>query len=112
MNVWNALDVSTYGLQAAIVCMHLGRLGQGTTWLSVFSALQCILLLFRLQYFSRVFKSTRFAFLEACEARRCGKDGKEAPLRGDRPEVVGLVAGQCHSRAAAGRVKCCNTLQS
>lgn len=65
MNVWNALDVSTYGLQVAIVCMHLGRLGQDTTWLSVFSALQCILLLFRLQYFSRVFKSTRFAFLEA-----------------------------------------------
>lgn len=45
--------------------MHLSRRGLASNWLSVLLALQCVFMLFRLQYFSRGFKSTRFAFLEA-----------------------------------------------
>ncbi|PRW39343.1 transient receptor potential channel [Chlorella sorokiniana] len=63
-SLWNALDLSTYILQVAIAWMHLTRQVH-TGYLSIACALQCILLLFRLQFFSRVFAATRFAFLEA-----------------------------------------------
>lgn len=33
--------------------MHLGRLSISSDWLSILASAQCILLLFRLQYFSR-----------------------------------------------------------
>jgi uncharacterized membrane protein YgcG len=64
-NVWNGLDLTTYILQVAITVMHITRTGLVSPWLSVAAAMQCICLLFRLQFFSRVFKSTRFSFLEA-----------------------------------------------
>ena len=39
--------------------MHTTRLSVASGWLSVLAAVQCVLLLFKLQYFSRVFKPTR-----------------------------------------------------
>ena len=65
LNVWNILDVATYTTQFSVVFMHLSRYGLNTDILSILLALQCIFLLFRLQYYSRVFKSTRFSFIEA-----------------------------------------------
>jgi hypothetical protein len=64
-SVWNSLDIATYTIQISLTVMHLGRIGLESTTLSVLLALQCILLMFRLQYFSRTFKSTRFSFLDA-----------------------------------------------
>lgn len=65
LDVWNGLDLSIYFLQTAIVAMHLGRFQLQSGALSVAAAVQTLLLLFKLQYYCRVFKSTRFAFLEA-----------------------------------------------
>lgn len=65
INMWNTLDMLTYVTQVAITVLHLGRIHLNEDWLSVAMALQCILLWFRLQYFSRVFKSTRFSFLDS-----------------------------------------------
>ncbi|KAL4438682.1 hypothetical protein ABPG77_006286 [Micractinium sp. CCAP 211/92] len=62
--IWNVVDVATYSIQIAIVVQHLGRLNISSDYLSILAAVQCILLLFRLQYFSRVFRATRFAFLD------------------------------------------------
>ena len=94
LNIWNGVDACTYVLQArrrgarastraamrapqpastargarppqvSITAMHLTR-HVASGYLSILCAVQCILLLFRLQYFSRVFTATRFAFLEA-----------------------------------------------
>lgn len=63
-SIWNGLDIATYILQLWATLMHIGRVDLKSDALSVVLALQCIFLLFRLQYYSRVFKSTRFAFLE------------------------------------------------
>ncbi|KAI3431610.1 hypothetical protein D9Q98_004659 [Chlorella vulgaris] len=63
-NVWNGLDAITYALQISIAVLHLSR-HVDSGYLSIVCALQCIMLLFRLQYYSRVFTATRFAFLEA-----------------------------------------------
>lgn len=49
----NVNDLATYIIQLAVVVMHLGRLSISSDWLSILAAAQCILLLFRLQYFSR-----------------------------------------------------------
>ncbi|KAL4440082.1 hypothetical protein ABPG75_003083 [Micractinium tetrahymenae] len=62
--IWNIVDVATYSIQIAIVVQHLGRLNISSDYLSILAAVQCILLLLRLQYFSRVFRATRFAFLD------------------------------------------------
>lgn len=51
--------------------MHLTRWGVGSGVLSVVAAVQCVLPLFRLQYFSRVFASTRFAFVEDLKEVSC-----------------------------------------
>lgn len=40
-------------LQIAIAVMHLGRLYLASGWLTVLVAFQCVLLWFRLNYFSR-----------------------------------------------------------
>jgi hypothetical protein len=40
-------------LQAGITAMHLGRIHLESGWLSVLVAFQCVLLWFRLYYFSR-----------------------------------------------------------
>ena len=61
---YNLLDVVTYILQLSIVFMHLGRLYVSSGWLSIAAAALSVLLLFRLQYFSRVFPSTRFSFFD------------------------------------------------
>ena len=63
-SVWNGLDIITYIIQMAVTFMHLGRIGLKTDILSILLSLQCIFILFRMQYFSRVFKTTRFSFLE------------------------------------------------
>ncbi len=65
LSVWNSLDMATYAIQLTLTAMHLGRIGLESSMLSVLLALQCIFLMFRLQYFSRTFKSTRFSFLDA-----------------------------------------------
>ncbi|PRW33106.1 transient receptor potential channel [Chlorella sorokiniana] len=63
--VVNVNDLATYIIQIAVVVMHLGRLSISSDWLSILASAQCILLLFRLQYFSRVFRATRFSFLDS-----------------------------------------------
>jgi hypothetical protein len=40
-------------LQICIAVMHLGRLYLDSSWISVLVAFQCVLLWFRLNYFSR-----------------------------------------------------------
>lgn len=40
-------------VQIGIAVMHLGRLYLASGWLSVLVAFQCVLLWFRLNYFSR-----------------------------------------------------------
>jgi hypothetical protein len=64
---WNILDVFTYFFQISIVVLHLSR-NISSGWLSIAAATQCILLLFKLQYFSRVFTPTKFAFLDDLKA--------------------------------------------
>ena len=61
---WNVLDLSCYTLQLFIISVHLGRFSSlGSGWLSIAAALLCLLLLFRLQYFSRVL-SSNIAFFD------------------------------------------------
>ncbi|KAF8067423.1 hypothetical protein HT031_002471 [Scenedesmus sp. PABB004] len=68
MTLWNALDVITYALQVAIVVLHLGRMSLASGWLSVLVAFQCVLLWFRLNYFSRVFGgSNSFSIIESMQ---------------------------------------------
>eukprot|EP00878_Enallax_costatus_P003598 GHUV01003812.1.p1 GENE.GHUV01003812.1~~GHUV01003812.1.p1 ORF type:complete len:573 (+),score=199.32 GHUV01003812.1:368-2086(+) len=68
LSLWNALDVFTYSLQVAISVMHLGRLYLASGWLSVLVAFQCVLLWFRLNYFSRVFGgSSSFSIIESMQ---------------------------------------------
>lgn len=43
--------------------MHLGRVWTKSELLSGLMAVQCILLVFRLQWFTQCFKATRFAYL-------------------------------------------------
>ncbi|GAB4819760.1 hypothetical protein N2152v2_006806 [Parachlorella kessleri] len=47
-----------------VTVMHLARINLHGCWLTVLPAAQCILLMFRLQYYSQVFRPTRFAFLD------------------------------------------------
>ncbi|KAL4440087.1 hypothetical protein ABPG75_003088 [Micractinium tetrahymenae] len=63
VDMWNALDTSTYFIQIAITVMHLGRWWTKSEWLTTALAAQCILLVFRLQWFTQAFQSIRFAFL-------------------------------------------------
>lgn len=65
LNVWNGIDILTYGLQITVTIMHLGRIGLKSNILSVLLAAQVLLLLFKLQFFTRCFTSTRFSFVEA-----------------------------------------------
>ncbi|KAL6769110.1 TRP11C [Auxenochlorella protothecoides x Auxenochlorella symbiontica] len=61
---WHILSTLTYINQVAISGMHLGRLSVKSEWLTIVLAVQCIILLFRLQYWSRAFRATRFAFAD------------------------------------------------
>lgn len=63
VDLWNALDASTYFIQIAITVMHLGRWWTKSQLLTSLLAAQCILLVFRLQWFTQAFQSIRFAFL-------------------------------------------------
>lgn len=58
----NALDTCTYLLQIAIAIMHFGRIWLASHWLTYCLAVQCVLLMFRLQYFTQVLRPTRFSF--------------------------------------------------
>jgi len=62
--VWNLVDLATYGLQIAISTMHLGRIGSTSSLLTGMMSAQCVLLFFRLNYFSRLF-ANRFSFLDS-----------------------------------------------
>jgi hypothetical protein len=53
--------------QVSITTMHLARWQLDSGWLSIIIALQFILLCFKLQYFSRVFRKTRFSFLDSLQ---------------------------------------------
>ncbi|KAL4438685.1 hypothetical protein ABPG77_006289 [Micractinium sp. CCAP 211/92] len=63
VDLWNGLDASTYFIQIAITVMHLGRWWTKSQLLTSLLAAQCILLVFRLQWFTQAFQSIRFAFL-------------------------------------------------
>lgn len=68
LSLWNLLDVFTYSLQISIAVMHLGRLYLASGWLSALVAFQCVLLWFRLNYFSRVFGgSSSFSIIESMQ---------------------------------------------
>jgi len=58
----NALDICTYLLQIAIAIMHFGRIWLASNLLTYCLAVQCVLLMFRLQYFTQVLRPTRFSF--------------------------------------------------
>jgi hypothetical protein len=47
--------------------MHLGRFWTKSEWLSTLLAVQSILLVFRLQYFTQSLQRVRFAFLPISE---------------------------------------------
>lgn len=49
----NVLDVGAYGLQVAIVVMHLSRAGLNSNALSVIMAIQVLLLWIKIQYYAR-----------------------------------------------------------
>ncbi|GLC47485.1 hypothetical protein PLESTB_000891500 [Pleodorina starrii] len=63
LSAWNLLDCATYGMQLAITVLHLGAFRNGPYWLMLAVAVQAILLVVRLTFFSRVFKSTAFDFV-------------------------------------------------
>eukprot|EP00879_Flechtneria_rotunda_P016529 GHRR01017298.1.p1 GENE.GHRR01017298.1~~GHRR01017298.1.p1 ORF type:complete len:419 (+),score=119.78 GHRR01017298.1:343-1599(+) len=66
LSVWNALDVVTYSFQIAISVLHFGRDYLAAGWLSVLVAFQCVLLWFRLNYFSRLFGgSSSFSMIDS-----------------------------------------------
>ncbi|PRW33312.1 transient receptor potential channel [Chlorella sorokiniana] len=52
-----------YYIQIGITVMHLGRFWTKSEWLTTMLAVQCILLVFRLQYFTQCFQKVRFAYL-------------------------------------------------
>lgn len=58
----NLLDCATYALQIATAVMHLGRVWVASRTLTAVMAVQCILLMMRLQYFTQVFRPMRFSF--------------------------------------------------
>ncbi|KAI8467566.1 MAG: hypothetical protein J3K34DRAFT_523650 [Monoraphidium minutum] len=66
LNLWNTLDLCTYGLQIAIVALHFTRVGIDTNWFVDMVAVQCVLLFFRLNYFSRLF-ANKFSFLDSLQ---------------------------------------------
>jgi hypothetical protein len=65
-SAWNVLDVLTYGLQLYISVCHVLRWRIESGELSVVAALLAVLLLFKIQYFSRVAprKDIRFSFVD------------------------------------------------
>lgn len=44
--------------------MHLGRWGLASPALCTLPAVQCVLLIFKLQYFTQAFRPMRFAYLD------------------------------------------------
>lgn len=66
--VWNLLDSVTYTLQGYIIICHVLRLQLESGGISIACSILSILLLFRLQYFSRVFPNTRFSFVDDLKA--------------------------------------------
>lgn len=66
--VWNVLDSTTYILQLYIIICHTCRIGLEQGGISTACAILSIILLFRLQYFSRVFPNTRFSFVDDIKA--------------------------------------------
>lgn len=53
LDAWNTLDVCTYVIQVAVTTLHLGRFYTKSQLLTGLLALQCILLVLRLQYYTQ-----------------------------------------------------------
>ncbi|KAK9839401.1 hypothetical protein WJX81_000001 [Elliptochloris bilobata] len=68
LNTENIIDALTYSNQAAIVIMHLSRQGVNSDSIVILMAAQCILLWLRLQYYLRVFRASKFAFVDTLVA--------------------------------------------
>ncbi|WPT12589.1 Transient receptor potential cation channel subfamily V member 3 [Picochlorum sp. SENEW3] len=68
LSAWNLLDTTTYCIQIYIIVCHTCRLQLQSGGISMAAAVLAILLLFRLQYFSRVFPNTRFSFVDDLKA--------------------------------------------
>ena len=65
-------------LQIVIAVRHLTRTWVEPGFLPIAMAVQCVLLLLRVQYFSRVFRPTRFAFVDSiAEVRGRARPGVE-----------------------------------
>lgn len=68
ISAWNFLDTATYCIQIYIIVCHTCRFQLQSGGISMAAAVEAILLLFRLQYFSRVFPNTRFSFVDDIKA--------------------------------------------
>jgi hypothetical protein len=68
-----AVDRALACLQIAIAVMHLGRLYLASGWLSVLVAFQCVLLWFRLNYFSRCVRCQHQQHSMPCLLKQAGR---------------------------------------
>lgn len=82
-------------LQISIAVMHLGRLYLASGWLSVLVAFQCVLLWFRLNYFSRCVPAP------AASAHSTAQHAMHAGRQTEQSYRLATVAGQLHGLAAA-----------
>jgi hypothetical protein len=68
LSVWNVLDILTYVFQILISIAYFGRWHLKSDALSILSALQVLLLWWRVQYFARAFQNMRNTFLNTIVA--------------------------------------------
>lgn len=68
LSAWNIIDICTYVFQILISIAYFGRWQLHSDALSVLSALQVLLLWWRVQYFARAFQNTRNTFLNTLVA--------------------------------------------
>ncbi|KAK2080181.1 hypothetical protein QBZ16_000034 [Prototheca wickerhamii] len=64
VDLWFILGTITYAIQIAVSVVHLSRCTLKSDWLTILLAAQCILLLFRVQYWARAFNASQFAFVD------------------------------------------------
>jgi hypothetical protein len=68
LSAWNIIDICTYVFQILISIAYFGRWQLKSDALSTLSALQVLLLWWRVQYFARAFQNTRNTFLNTLVA--------------------------------------------